>query len=57
MPASLRSCKAGGIRTITYSAYLNDFNWLDDPAHREKRYEMDENSETFTLPMPWKQGG
>ena len=48
---------AGCIRTITYSAYLNDFNWLDDPAHREKRYEMDENSETFTLPMPWKQGG
>ena len=48
---------AGCIRTITYSAYLNDFNLLDDPAHRERRYEMDENSETFTLPMPWKQGG
>lgn len=44
----------GEIRTITYSAYLDDFNWLDDPDHREKRYEMDEKSETFTLKMPWK---
>lgn len=44
----------GEIRILTYSAYLDDFNWLDDPAHREKRYEMDEKSETFTLNMPWK---
>lgn len=44
----------GEVRILTYSAYLHDFNWLDDPDHREKRYEMDENSETFTLKMPWK---
>ena len=41
------------IRCINYSPYLNDYDWLDDPAHREKRYEMDENSESFTLTMPW----
>lgn len=45
----------GEVRILTYSAYLDDFNWLDDPSHREKRYEMDENSETFTLKMPWKE--
>lgn len=44
----------GEVRILTYSAYLDDFNWLDDPDHREKRYEMDEKSETFTLKMPWK---
>lgn len=43
----------GEVRILTYSPYLNDFNWLDDPDHREKRYEMDEKSETFTLKMPW----
>lgn len=41
------------IHCINYSPYLNDYDWLDDPAHREKRYEMDEKSESFTLMMPW----
>ena len=41
------------IRCINYSPYLDDYDWLDDPAHNEKRYEMDEKSESFTLKMPW----
>ena len=41
------------IRCVNYSPYLDDYDWLDDPAHREKRYEMDERSESFTLKMPW----
>lgn len=41
------------IRCINYSPYLDDYDWLDDPSHRETRYEMDEKSESFTLKMPW----
>ena len=41
------------IRCINYSPYLNDYDWLDDPSHKENRYEMDEKSESFTLSMPW----
>lgn len=41
------------IRCINYSPYLDDYDWLDDPAHKEKRYEMDQTSESFTLTMPW----
>ena len=41
------------IRCINYSPYRDDYDWLDDPANREKRYEMDEKSESFTLKMPW----
>ena len=41
------------IRCVNYSPYLDDYDWLDDPAHKEKRYEMDEKSESFTLKMPW----
>ena len=41
------------IRCVNYSPYLDDYDWLDDPTHKEKRYEMDEKSESFTLKMPW----
>ena len=41
------------IRCINYSPYLDDYDWLDDPSHKETRYEMDETSESFTLKMPW----
>ena len=41
------------IHCINYSPYLNDYDWLDDPSHKENRYEMDEKSESFTLKMPW----
>ena len=41
------------IRCVNYSPYLNDYDWLDDPSHKEDRYEMDEKSESFTLKMPW----
>ena len=41
------------IRCVNYSPYLDDYDWLDDPSHKEKRYEMDEKSESFTLKMPW----
>lgn len=41
------------IRCINYSPYLDDYDWLDDPTHKENRYEMDEKSESFTLKMPW----
>ena len=41
------------IRCVNYSPYLEDYDWLDDPTHKEKRYEMDEKSESFTLKMPW----
>lgn len=41
------------IRCINYSPFLEDYDWLDDPANREPRYEMDEKSESFTLKMPW----
>ena len=41
------------IRCVNYSPYLDDYDWLDDPAHKEKRYEMDEKSESFTIKMPW----
>lgn len=41
------------IRCINYSPYLDDYDWLDDPSHKENRYEMDEKSESFTLKMPW----
>ena len=41
------------IHCINYSPYLNDYDWLDDPTHKENRYEMDEKSESFTLKMPW----
>ena len=41
------------IRCVNYSPYLDDYDWLDDPAHKEKRYEMDETSESCTLKMPW----
>ena len=41
------------IHCVNYSPYLNDYDWLDDPSHREKRYEMDQTSESFTLKMPW----
>ncbi|MBQ7277946.1 MAG: metallophosphoesterase [Clostridia bacterium] len=44
----------GEVRCINYSPYLNDYNWLDDPNHKEPRYEMDDKSESFVLPMPWK---
>lgn len=43
----------GTISCINYSPYLHDYDWLDDPAHNEPRYEMDENSESFVLAMPW----
>ena len=45
---------AGEIRVLTYSEYLHDYNWLDDPAHNEPRYMMDETSEEFVLTMPWR---
>ena len=41
------------IRCVNYSPYLHDYDWLDDPTHKEKRYEMDEKSESFILKMPW----
>ena len=41
------------IRCVNYSPYLDDYDWLDDPTHKEKRYEMDEKSESFTVKMPW----
>ena len=41
------------IRCVNYSPYLDDYDWLDDPSHKETRYEMDEKSESFTLKMPW----
>ena len=41
------------IHCVNYSPYLDDYDWLDDPSHNEKRYEMDEKSESFTLKMPW----
>jgi len=41
------------IRCVNYSPYLDDYDWLDDPTHKEKRYEMDEKSESFTIRMPW----
>lgn len=41
------------IHCINYSPYLDDYDWLDDPSHKENRYEMDETSESFTLKMPW----
>ena len=41
------------IHCINYSPYLMDYDWLDDPSHKEKRYEMDEKSESFTIKMPW----
>ena len=41
------------IRCINYSPYYDDYDWLDDPTHREKHYEMDEKSESFILKMPW----
>lgn len=41
------------IRCVNYSPYLDDYDWLDDPTHKENRYEMDERSESFTLKMPW----
>ena len=41
------------IHCVNYSPYYDDYDWLDDPAHKEKRYEMDEKSESFTLKMPW----
>lgn len=44
----------GLIYTKTYSAYLDDYNWLDDPSHNEERYMMDESSEEFILAMPWR---
>lgn len=44
----------GVIRVKTYSAYLDDYNWLDDPSHNEERYMMDERSEEFELFMPWR---
>ena len=44
----------GTIRILTYSAYLNDYNWLDDPSHNEVNYMMDSSSEEFTLQMPWR---
>lgn len=45
----------GTIRILSYSAYLDDYNWLDDPGNREPRYTMDASSEEFTLKMPWRQ--
>lgn len=44
----------GLITCINYSPYLKDYNWLDEEAHKEPRYEMDEKSESFVLSMPWK---
>lgn len=44
----------GTIRFLAYSAYLDDYNWLDDPGNREPRYMMDVSSEEFTLKMPWR---
>lgn len=41
------------IHCVNYSPYLDDYDWLDDPSHKENRYEMDEKSESFTLKMPW----
>ena len=41
------------IRCVNYSPYYDDYDWLDDPNNREKHYEMDETSESFTLKMPW----
>ena len=45
--------EAHEIRCVNYSPYLDDYDWLDDPSHKENRYEMDEKSESFTLKMPW----
>lgn len=45
--------QAGCLRFTAYSAYLDDINWLDGPGAQEPRYEMDADSESFTLPMPW----
>ena len=42
------------IHCINYSPYYDDYDWLDDPSHKEKRYEMDEKSESFTIKMPWE---
>lgn len=46
--------EANIIRILSYSAYLNDYNWLDDPGNHEPRYMMDVTSEEFTLNMPWR---
>lgn len=45
---------AGTIKVLSYSAYLDDYNWLDDPGNREPRYSMDATSEEFELKMPWR---
>lgn len=45
---------ASEIRIFSYSDYLQDYNWLDDPSHNEPRYMMDVSSEDFSLPMPWR---
>lgn len=41
------------IHILSYSPYLNDYNWLDDPGNHEPRYMMDVTSEEFSIPMMW----
>ena len=45
--------KEGTMHMLTYSPNLDDFNRFDDPANREKRYELDETAEEFLIPIPW----
>ena len=41
------------MHVLTYSPKLDDFNRFDDPANREKHYQIDETAEDFILTIPW----
>ena len=44
---------AGLIRYYSYSPYLDDYTYFDEPAHQLENYAFDPAGEEGVLPIPW----
>ena len=43
----------GVIRYTSYSPYLDDYVYFDDPAHQHEKYAFDPDKEQGVIPIPW----
>jgi len=44
---------AGIIRFYSYSPYLDDYTYFDEPAHQMENYAFDPAGEQGSIPIPW----
>ena len=44
---------AGELRAYSYSPYLEDYRYWDEPGTENEKYPVDPANEEITLPLPW----